>query len=72
MNNLAIKKSHDLQVTQKLKSLKSKKSQIKHMARKSKMFTWIQSYTKINITGVLRKAWENSRNVQSNDQPDLW
>ena len=56
-------------VTQKLMSLKSKTSQLKHMATKSKIFMWIQSHTKINTAEVLKKASneQNSCNVQSKD-----
>ena len=44
------------------------------MAAKSKIFIWIQSHTKINVTEVLKKASneQNGCNVQSNDQSDVW
>ena len=44
------------------------------MATKSKMFMWIQSHTKINMTEVLKKASneQNSCNVQSDDKSDVW
>ena len=55
-------------------SFKSKKSQLKHMATKSKIFMWIQSHTKINMAEALKKASneQNSSNVQSNDLSDVW
>ena len=44
------------------------------MATKSKIFMWIQSHTKFNMTEVLKKASneQNSCNVQSKDLSGVW